>query len=165
LWTSPGAWVCEWDMVESEGRSPPRRETEKAMACSPNTRKHDYAFTSNYMNLRGPLSRILPAHNNYCCSQRFISFSRFPQHVDEFGLFTRRLDWLLRHAAPPYMSIRPDGFVRLDDVVRYTDLGLGIWPLISPCLEKLRPFPPTLAPCIRRATPARRRIQALQNCL
>ncbi|KAF7371053.1 hypothetical protein MSAN_00739600 [Mycena sanguinolenta] len=69
------------------------------------------------MILRGPLPRVLYA-SEYSF-RRFLSSQtsgRFSRPTD-FELFTRRLNWLLRHGAvPPVMTIRPDGYVRLDDV-------------------------------------------------
>ncbi|KAJ6580960.1 hypothetical protein B0H19DRAFT_1113039 [Mycena capillaripes] len=59
------------------------------------------------MNLRAPLWRLQTYYG-----QRFQSTS---SHGDEFEAFTRRLNWLLRHGAMP-PTIRPDGFVRLNDV-------------------------------------------------
>ncbi|KAF8166568.1 KptA family-domain-containing protein, partial [Mycena galopus ATCC 62051] len=48
------------------------------------------------------------------CSRRFLKTA---PHSGNFELFTKRLHWLLRHGAvPPVMTMRPDGYVRLDDV-------------------------------------------------
>ncbi|KAJ6485672.1 hypothetical protein C8R45DRAFT_278955 [Mycena sanguinolenta] len=69
------------------------------------------------MNLRGFLPRVLYASES--CSRRFLS-SQTSEKISrptDFELFTRRLNWLLRHGAlPPVLTIRPDGYVRLDDV-------------------------------------------------
>ncbi|KAF7345394.1 hypothetical protein MVEN_01557400 [Mycena venus] len=89
------------------------------VACLPNMGKHNKApYASTCMNLRVALSQSL--HAAQYTGRRIISSQSFAQvapRVDEFELFTRRLNWLLRHGAvPPVMTIRPDGFVRLDDV-------------------------------------------------
>ncbi|KAJ7860441.1 KptA family-domain-containing protein [Mycena olivaceomarginata] len=67
------------------------------------------------MNLWRPLSRIQYS------GRRFLT-QNLPPSEDPLKLFTRRLNWLLRHGAvPPVMTLRPDGFVRLGDV---RNLGL-----------------------------------------
>ncbi|KAJ7663813.1 KptA family-domain-containing protein [Mycena polygramma] len=65
------------------------------------------------MNFRGPLAHHVQAST----VRRFQSSAQRAPQADEFGLFTRRLHWLLRYGAmPPLMTIRPDGFVRLSDI-------------------------------------------------
>ncbi|KAJ7249550.1 KptA family-domain-containing protein [Mycena haematopus] len=87
------------------------------------------------MNCRGPFPWILNTSSEHC-SRRFLSsqiFEKITPRAEEFELFTRRLHWLLRHGAvPPVMTIRPDGFVRLDDVVRSTEFCFGHSALMSP---------------------------------
>src|SRR4051812_17579434 len=68
---------------------------------------HILLYASPCMNLWRPLSRIQYS------GRRFIS-QNLPSSEDPLKLFTRRLNWLLRHGAvPPVMTLRPDGFVRL----------------------------------------------------
>ncbi|KAJ6568274.1 KptA family-domain-containing protein [Mycena vulgaris] len=81
------------------------------------------------MNLPGSLPRSLPRifQGPKSCGRRLLSATALEEpwdrehseavEAESLKFFTTRLNWLLRHGTPKAgLEIRPDGYVRLDDV-------------------------------------------------